>query len=212
MKDPASRDLPPPPPADWLARLEKLHPHKMMLNLAMIGSALIFGYLMVAYAYTRIEVEADWQMTLPKPFVVSTLVIVFSSFWLFQAKKSFAGEQFGLLKKHLGYVLSLGTLFMALQLWGWWNLIGQDVTFRGNQTSAAYLYLMSGLHLLHLLVGLLFLLSIWRNVGRASKDPVKSLITATTPYQQVRISMLVSFWHYLDVVWVVMFFFFLFTL
>jgi len=65
---------------------------------------------------------------------------------------------------------------------------------------------------LHLLAGLLFLVSIWRRIGKASKDPIKSLITATTPYQQVRITMLVSFWHYLDVVWVVMFFFFLFTL
>ena len=196
----------------WMLRLQGVHPYQMMLYLAMIGSGLIFTYLMFAYTFTRVVVAGAWSFHVPKPFIVSTLILVFSSFWLVQIRRAFVEEDYPQVGRKLGYVLMLGLLFAGLQVWGWWVLIQDEVEYSTSRTSAGYLYVMSALHLLHLLGGLIFLAVVITNVRRATKDPVAALLTATTPKYHLRLRMLVSYWHYLDIIWVAMFFFFLFTL
>ena len=204
------RDITPSSP-DWLVRLEKLHPHQTLLGLAMIGSGLMFAYFMVAFAASQTAITQA-ALSLPKAFILSTLVIIFSSFWLVKVTQAFAQEQFGELRQNLSWVMLLGILFTLLQAWGWYQLLSTPIEAPGQITTKNYLFLMSGLHFLHLLGGLIFLLSVRWRVAKAAKDPVHSLITSTTPYRRVQIRMLVRFWHYLDLVWVVLFLFFLLVL
>ena len=71
--------------------------------------------------------------------------------------------------------------------------------------------MLSGLHVAHVLGIMVYLLYLLMQCHKTSKDAVKELLYATNPYQKVRFKLLTSAWHFVDVVWVVVFFYFLFS-
>ena len=65
--------------------------------------------------------------------------------------------------------------------------------------------------MLHMAVVMIFLLSLLMQCHKASKDVVKQLVFTTTPYQKIKLRMLTDFWHFVDVLWLLLFLYFLFT-
>jgi cytochrome c oxidase subunit 3 len=109
-------------------------------------------------------------------------------------------------------LLSLcGILFLVSQLLGWRELVSSGIVLRGN-TTGALLYILSGLHLLHLLGGLIYNAVVLAQVKHMRADPVKSLLIFSSQYEHLKIKMLVTYWHFIDAIWVVLFIVFLFTI
>jgi cytochrome c oxidase subunit 3 len=91
----------------------------------------------------------------------------------------------------LAVTLALGALFIANQ-----GLEYAENTFSiSTHAYGSMFYLMTGFHGLHVIGGLLFMGAvIWMVSGRSSRAPVAATV-----------EMCAYYWHFVDVVWVVMF-------
>jgi cytochrome c oxidase subunit 3 len=192
-----------------IARLEKIHPHKMLLYLSIFGSSLIFIFMITAYTVSRPE-EDFVNFTMPKSFIVSLVVLLLSSFFVSKVLPAFKKDKIKEVKRALEITLLLGLAFTICQYVGWYEMNRSGIYLSGKD-SGAYLYVISGLHVLHLAGGLAFLTLTYTKVNTISRDPVKALIMVTNPYQRIRLEMLTTYWHFVDILWVVLFFYFLFS-
>jgi cytochrome c oxidase subunit 3 len=93
---------------------------------------------------------------------------------------------------------------------GWKSLYDHGFYIDG-EVGISFLYIISGLHLAHILAGLLFLLYLTFNAFDNWNDPIKALVYFSNKYEEVKLEVFSTFWHFIDVLWVVLFFTFLFT-
>ncbi|MFP4090147.1 MAG: heme-copper oxidase subunit III [Cyclobacteriaceae bacterium] len=192
-----------------ITRLEKIHPHRMLLYLATFGSCLIFLFMVMAYSFSRAE-EDMISFNMPKSFVVSLVLLLFSSYTISKALPAFKKDNIKELKRALGLTMLFGLSFTISQYIGWYELNKSGIYLSGK-SSGAYLYVISGLHVLHLAGALVFITMAYTKVSSVSLDPVKALIMITDPYQKLKIEMLTFYWHFMDALWVFLFFYFLFS-
>lgn len=193
------------------ARMEKFHPYKTFLFLSLVGSAVLFLALILVYT-VKISVNDPLNsFNLPKPFILSTVVMLFSSYSLTKTGVCFKQDKIQELSLALTTTLLLSFFFIALQSLGWKQLYDAGF-FINEQTGVTFLYVLSGLHLLHVIVGIVYLLSCILPVYRASGDMVKALVFFSNSYQEAKIEMLSIYWHYMDFLWLSLFLMFLFTL
>ncbi len=151
----------------------------------------VFGLFMVAYQM-RIELTTDW-VPLPKPAVLwlNTIVLALASA-AFEYTKSQARQMKPAGIRH-GLLLSglLTSGFLAGQLGAWNELEAAGYYLSGNPANS-FFYLLTGLHGLHLLGGLL----VW----------AKATWRAYTGYEvALSVELCATYWHFLLLVWVVMF-------
>lgn len=191
-------------------KMELLHPHQVMLYVSMIGSAIVFLFMIVAFAASRPEAAELINHRFPKSFVVSTMVILLSSFCVSRVIPAFEKDDLEELKKWMGLTFLLGLIFSMCQLTGWKELEQNGISFSGDR-SRVYLYVISGLHVLHMTGVMIFLLASLMQCHKVSKDVVNQLMYATNPYQKVKLKMLTDFWHFVDILWVIVFLYFLYT-
>ncbi len=196
---------------DALAKLEKIHPHLMLIYLAIIGSSLIFLFIISAYTLSKPDNTFFINFQFPKAFSVSLVLLLVSSFSMSKALPAYESGNIEVLKKALGITLVLGVVFTVCQYIGWYEM-NQSGIYLSGEASGAYLYVISGMHALHLVFGIFFLSTTFFKVMGNAKDPVKMLIMETNPYQRIRLEMLTVYWHYMDVLWVFLFFYFLFSI
>lgn len=202
-------------PASAFQRMERVPPMLMMLYLALVGIGVLFLFLVVAYAQTRYMAGLPRGLhPFPKFFSISTIVLLISSYTLAQAPRIYRADDVVNLTRCLGATLLLGCIFTGLQVLGWRELVDQGVTFKGleNHTFAtgSYIYLISALHVAHLLGGMLFLLALLLRTLHASRDAVRTLVFIRNPYRRLQLRLLSYFWHFIDALWVVLFIVFVF--
>lgn len=200
-----------PPNSFTLSELEKMHPHKMMLMLGILGSSLIFIFLLVAYAVSKPLMPEAVTLPFPKGFVISTLLLLTSSFAISRSVEFFVKEKARQLKRTLLITLILGFLFSISQFFGWNELSGHNI-YNSSKEAAVYLYVLSGLHILHVIVGLIYLAYCYILSLKKTTDAVLHLIFFTNPYRKLQLELLTIYWHFIDALWMVLFFYFLFSL
>ncbi|MGB1241646.1 MAG: cytochrome c oxidase subunit 3 [Chitinophagales bacterium] len=187
----------------------KIHPLVMMLYFGIVSLTVLFLGLTIAYFFSR-EAWTWSQFRFPKAFLLSTVVIVASSFSIQRALKFYETDASEELKRTFLLSLVLSVLFVVLQVIGWSDLYTRGIYIAGKP-DGSYLYLISGLHVLHVLVGLLVLFVFYKKVNKKLKDPVESLLFFTTPKKERELQMIVTYWHFVDVLWVYLLLFFLFN-
>jgi len=159
--------------------------------LAVISS--MFLLFIVSY-YSRSQFP-DWEvMKDPEILWVNTLVLVLASIAL-QMASNFAKQ--GTSSK-LAYTLSAGAaltlVFVVGQFVAWEQMIGAGYYAQQNP-SYAFFYLVTGLHALHLIGGLWFMgLLGFRFKNRKNREALLQSVTLCATY-----------WHYLLLVWLVLF-------
>lgn len=121
-----------------------------------------------------------------------TSVLLLSSFFMNRAETSMAhGDRKGFL---IGIVatLALGLAFVAGVLGVEWpTAIAEGVTPSVSAAGAIF-FMMTGMHALHVITGLVFLGIVWRNGSRGVYSPEKHWgVEAAAVY-----------WHFVDVVWI----------
>ncbi|SHJ49230.1 cytochrome c oxidase subunit 3 [Hymenobacter daecheongensis DSM 21074] len=197
-------------PTSTFSRIERVPPLLMLLYLGLAGITVLFVILLAAYMQTRhLSGLPTGLHPLPRYFSLSTIVLLASSYTLSQAARIYRQDDVTGLGRCLGATLLLGCVFAGLQVLGWRELMAQGVFFTG-EASGTYIYLISALHVAHLLGGMLFLLSLLLRTLHASRDAVRSLVFIRNPYRRLQLRMLGLYWHFIDGLWVVMFTLFLF--
>jgi cytochrome c oxidase subunit 3 len=192
----------------WVYRLESQHPHAMIIYLVMLGVGMLFLFLTGAYFLTLSKNNMIAFAHFPKSFIISTILIIISSFTLRNSVKYFNEDNLQKLRSTLLITFMIGVCFCCFQVVGWYELTQSKVFFTGA-ASGTFLYLISGLHILHLLGGMAFMVIEYRFVKQLETDSVQRLVLTTSPYEKMRINLLTQYWHLMDLIWVLLFFCFL---
>jgi cytochrome c oxidase subunit 3 len=139
------------------------------------------------------------HIILPHAFIYSTTCMVLSSVTLFIASTAAKRLQFGKQRLYLWLTILLGTLFLVIQVYAWSLLIQMGVYFVNNNASQSFIYVFTGMHLVHIIAGLLLLANTLK--GSYSNIPqVKNLF---------RMEMSSIFWHFVDIIWIYLYVFLL---
>lgn len=185
--------------------LRRREPYNFMLGLGIFGMSLMFFILTMLYLQR--QARPDWvHFEMPSAFWVSTALILASSFTLHAANLSLRQEAFAFYRLWISLTLGLGLAFIGMQLWGWALLQAQGITLQ-KSISGAFLFVISGLHIAHLLGGIWFLAVAWVEAFRYRKY-VDSFIYSVNPPNQLRIRLITKYWHFVDALWLYLFCFF----
>jgi len=139
------------------------------------------------------------NIKLPGIFMYSTACIILSSVTMFMASRAAKALQFGKQRLYLMLTLVLGILFFIIQVIGWGQLINMGVYFINNNASQSFIYVFTGMHLIHIIAGLLLvgntLIGSYKNIPQ-----VKNLF---------KMEMSSIFWHFIDIIWIYLYVFLL---
>jgi len=167
---------------------------KLGVRTIMVVSTVIFSLFIVSYS-DRMLVH-DWR-SLSEPWLlwINTIILVFTSF-IFHKAKNFSDKNE--LEKAKNYLLLVGFLTFAfitgqLLVWQHYVNLGQYVS---TNPANAFFYLFTALHGLHVLGGLFF----W---GRATTK----LFTKNYNVLKIKqaIELCAIYWHFLLIVWFILF-------
>lgn len=192
----------------YLSMMENMHPHKVVLLFAMIGSSVVFLFLIGFFGFSYTSIGTTFEMEMPKFFVASTMLIISSSFLMARAPEAFVKDNPRLFRRLIVMVLVMGILFAFCQYLGWQELYQKGIKLKGHP-AGAFMYVITGLHVIHLAGAMIFLTHLFQRAQSMVKDPVKKLIIETTPYELIKIKMAAIAWHFLDVLWLILFTYFL---
>ena len=183
---------------------KRREPLGFMLWLGVAGSSLLFTSIFIIFL-VRMHKEIGHLVVLPDMFWLSTLVILFSSITLHEANLAFMNERFLHYRVFLGATLLLGVTFILLQAGGWAEMINSGVFDHAN-TSAGFIYLLTGLHLIHIAAGVIYLLHLFRKAIK-NRSYVDSFVYSVNPPNRLRIRLLTRYWHFTGALWLVVFLF-----
>jgi cytochrome c oxidase subunit 3 len=192
------------------SNIEKFHPYKTFLFFGLLGSTLVFMSITFLYFAGMANTLPIENFNLPKSFFLSALLLLFSSFSLSKAIIAFREDSIRNLLLSLGVTLLLGLAVAASQIYGWKKLFDSGFLLQ-THTRVSYLYLISGIHFLHIFTGLIFLSALTVSAYLKLNDPVKSLLYFSNEYQLTKLELVVIFWHFVDFLWLGLFLIFLFT-
>lgn len=186
---------------------KRREPFRFMLFVGIGGIILIF--LALSFIYVLRKSSADWvNFKLPTIFWASTIIIAVSSLTLNGANRAFKKEQFSDYRWLIGATLSLGVLFIITQLVGWRQMIKMGIILRSNP-SGAFLYIISGLHILHIIGGIVFLAIAFTDAIKRTKY-VDAFVYSINPPNRLRLQLITIYWHFVDILWIYLFLFFLY--
>jgi cytochrome c oxidase subunit 3 len=175
----------------------KIHPHKFTLWVAIGSIIMMFAGLTSAYIVK--SGQAGWQEVKPPTiFWFSTGVIIASSITIQSALRSFKQRAMSQFRMLLLLTLVLGLLFVFLQWRGFSFLWNHGVHFEGSG-AGQFLYVIFGLHAIHVLGGVVALLIM----------VAKQFFSKVRSYNSVPVEVMATYWHFVDVLWLYLFIFFI---
>ena len=177
---------------------KKIHPHKFTLWVALGSIIMMFAGLTSAYVVKRDQ--PGWTtFSIPKAFWYSTAVILTSSLTVQMALKAFKEREMQRYRNLLTTTAILGILFVVLQWTGFRQIWNTGITFKGSG-GGQFLYIIAGLHAVHVLGGILALMVMF----------VKALASKVRSYNSVPVELMSTYWHFVDLLWVYLLIFFMF--
>jgi len=176
---------------------KKIHPHKFILWVGIGSIIMMFAGLTSAYIVKR-EQPGWTSYTTPVAFYYSTSVLLISSLTIFLAVKSFRERRMIRYRKLILATAILGLVFMFLQWLGFRHLWESGITFHGSG-AGQFLYIIAGLHALHVFGGIIALFTVY----------IRARNTRIRSYNAVPVDVVSTYWHFVDLLWIYLFIFFL---
>jgi heme/copper-type cytochrome/quinol oxidase subunit 3 len=168
-------------------------PGAIVLTLVLVGISTLFAGVCAAYIYFIVS-SADVIPAPPVLFIVNIPILLGATFYLRRAQKAFDGEPF---RQHLVISAVLSITFAVLQLVGWLQFFA-SISLTSTQL-ASFLFVLSALHLLHVLAGLPFL--IWFLSCTRSELQIE---TRPLDWWRGYLRGLCRYWRFLDVLWILL--------
>lgn len=179
---------------------QSLRARKFLMWLFVISSFMFFAALTSGFiVYTGGSVERGIKVAMPDVFKWSTAVILLSSFTMHRAYLAAKQSAWRQQRRFLIFTMFLGAGFFALQLFAWQTLISQGVYFVNYNASQSFIYVFTGAHLLHIVLGLFFL-------GYTFWGSIKSI---PQEHNLFRLEVTSIFWHFIDILWIYLYVFLL---
>ena len=174
---------------------------KLTIWLFIISDAVTFGAILIAYSYLRVG-SANWT----RPFhwspsiingIIMTVILLTSSLTMLGAVAASRAGQKAAALKWLAVTIILGAAFAVLHLREWFHMFGEGWSLSQNPTGGpvifgAAFFSITGLHLLHVVSGVVALIVI--AIGYKTEWLDSNHVETTGLY-----------WHFVDVVWMFVF-------
>lgn len=181
------------------APTRSVNPKVFTMWLFIVSILMLFAAFTSAYLVRK--AEGNWvEFQLPDLFYYSTGILMLSSLSMHLALNYAKKDQFNALKTSISITFVLGMVFLIMQFYGWKQLVEMNVYFVGNP-SGSFVYVLSGIHGLHLVSGLVVLL-----FALIAAFQFKINAKALT-----QIKICTTYWHFLDLLWVYLFLFLLYN-
>ncbi|GAA3779729.1 cytochrome c oxidase subunit 3 [Corallibacter vietnamensis] len=172
---------------------------KMMLWFGIISLVMSFAGWTSAFVVssTRPDWLSDFQM--PEAFMMSVVIMLVSSVTLLVAKYALKNNNRPLATSMLLVTFALGIIFIYNQFSGFRDIINAGYNFTGptSNVTMSYIYLIAIVHILHVVVGLICLLVVVINHFR----------NKYTAENMLGFELAATFWHFVDILWLYLFFF-----
>ena len=172
---------------------------KMMLWFGMISMSMTFAGLTSAYVVS--SSRSDWiqQIELPFAFTLSTILIILSSCTFYGGLKMMQKDKIRESLLLLLVTLVLALAFVYFQFQGFSGLIDKGYYFTGPESTitTSYLYVLVLLHLVHLTAGIIIVSNVF----------IRALKGKYIKGNTIGFELALTFWHFLDILWVYLFLF-----
>ena len=169
---------------------KRIHPHKFTLWVGIASIVMMFAGFTSAYIVKRNQ--ANWvTFDLPGMFWFSTAVIILSSLTLYMSHQAFKQREMARYRVLVVTTLLLGILFVVMQFIGFNQLWVKGITLQKN-VSFSFLYVIVGLHALHVIGGVVALLILF---AKAFSGKVRN-------YNIVPLEVISTYWHFVDALWI----------
>ena len=172
---------------------------KMMLWFGIISLVMSFAGLTSAFIVS--STREDWlsDFVLPSSFTYSTLIIFLSSIFLYAAKQTLKKNQATTTTSLLIGSFVLGIAFIYSQILGFNQIIDSGYNFTGptSNITMSYVYIIAVVHILHVVAGIICLVVVIIN----------QLNKKYSAEDRLGFDLASTFWHFVDVLWLYLFFF-----
>ncbi|HYG02460.1 MAG TPA: cytochrome c oxidase subunit 3 [Chryseosolibacter sp.] len=175
-----------------------MHPKKFAMWLFIVSVAMLFAAWTSAYIVKR--GEPGWSsFELPIQFWINSIIIVASSLTMVWAHRNLKQDNIEQAKLAISITAILGVAFLIGQFLAWQKMIEMNYYFSGmgSNTSSSFIYVLTGVHGVHIIGGVVYLLILMVSVFKGkvhSKNMTMMDLCAT-------------YWHFLDVLWLYLFVF-----
>ncbi len=173
-----------------------MHPQKFAMWLFITSIVMLFAAFTSAYIVR--QAEGNWlYFELPNLFWTNSAILIISSATMHWAVLSARKDNLSMLKIAISITTVLGLTFLVMQVWAWQELVVNGVFFAGSESnpSGSFLYVITGMHGVHIVSGVVFLLIALYSVF-TYKIHSKNM---------TRLEMCATFWHFLDILWLYLF-------
>lgn len=193
--------MPPPTESDrtglrdvYANETQRAAANRIGLGLLCIVAGMLFCGVILLLVVLRFDDDGSWPEHLPPlPWQIwlSTALLVLESGVLHAAVRSRSPRT---VQRLLVCALVIAVAFMAAQAWTWLAWHEAVAGIEGRRIALTGLYVLSGVHLAHVLGGLVPLsMLVWYARGRSWDERHRNHLRLTTLY-----------WHFLDIVWIVL--------
>ncbi|MDO6434400.1 cytochrome c oxidase subunit 3 [Flavitalea sp. BT771] len=176
---------------------KKIHPHKFTLWVALGSIVMMFAGLTSAYIVKR-DAPGWTTFSIPRAFWYSTGVMLLSSVTVQMALKAFKEREMMRYRNLITLTAFLGVAFVGLQWIGFKSIWNSGITLKGSG-GGQFLYIIAGLHALHVLGGIVALIILF----------IKAFASKVRRYDSIPIELMSTYWHFVDLLWIYLFIFFM---
>jgi heme/copper-type cytochrome/quinol oxidase subunit 3 len=175
---------------------------KLGMWIFLAGDAMGFGTLLAAYGAARAG-SLDW----PDPATylgiqltaLMTFLLICSSVTMVKSLEALKRSDLPKARMFLGLTILGGVIFLGLQAYEWTHLINGGLKVFGNPWGAtlfgASFYIITGFHGLHVTGGVIYLTIVLFAVSRIPDMHYNYMITEVAGL----------YWHFVDLVWIMVF-------
>ena len=179
---------------DWSPERYRIGVYVGLASILMMFTALASALIVRA----GLPSSFDWRGgQMPSLAYVSTALIILSSFTFARAKSALGKSAEGAYNLWLGLTLLLGLGFLASQFLAWRQLVAQGLYLATNPHSA-FFYVLTGLHAVHILGGLIGLGYLFIFARRGEETDADAKRRTLTDVVGI-------YWHFMDMLWIFLF-------
>jgi nitric oxide reductase NorE protein len=175
---------------------ERPYPGHGSMWFFVIGELWIFTCYFACYIQERAHDAAAFlegqRLLSPGTAVVNTVILVTSSLFVATAARATRAGEFETASRFIVLGGACGIGFMLTKAWEWHGEISTGFPPRTNHFFTYY-FMLTGLHYLHVSLGLVILVLGWRELKKA-KQPRANFVEAVATY-----------WHMVDSLWMAIF-------
>jgi len=169
--------------------------YKLLLIFAMASMTMMFAGITSAYIIGKSRPDWIKDFELPTSFLYSTITILVCSVTIHLAKVSIKNNDRQKTTMFLFATLALGLLFTYFQRLGFYELSLKNLYPTGGSITISFLFVIVLAHILHLAGGIISLLITIYNHFKQKYNST----------QFVGIELCAMYWHFLDLIWVLLF-------